>query len=258
MNHVLFAGCSYTAGSGWELEHKDPNLWVNLLHQNTQLKKYNLLNPSIGGRSNAGIFSDAVYNLTHFDCEYAFVAWTSSPRYEMELGLEMYDTRHIIIPNAPSRQHNLNDCTYVPAYLNKIRDRVVSLVHPHYEILNLVCYVNSLIAIASLKNTKLFFINAICPWDQQYFTTLHNVLPSEYTAFTQEIINVVNRSDVECEQLYNKIHNQYYEMGGIQEKYWINLYDSLITQQIDVNSDGLHPGKKSNQLYYEKISQALI
>ena len=258
MNCVLFAGCSYTAGSGWELGPKDSNLWVNLLHQNTQLKKYDLLNSSQGGRSNAGIFSDAVYNLTHFDCKYAFVSWTSSPRYELELGLEMYDTKHCIIPNAPARQHNLNDCNYAPAYLDKIRDRVVSLAHPHYEILNLVYYVNSLIAIADLKNTKLFLINAICPWDQQYFNKLSGVLPSEYTAFTQKIINVVNRSDVECEQLYNKIHNQYQKIGGIQEKYWINLYDSLRTQQVDVNSDRIHPGKKSNQLYYEKISQALI
>jgi len=258
MKHVLFIGCSFTAGTGWELEHKDPNLWVNLLHQNTQLKKYNLLNPSIGGRSNAGIFSDAVYNLTHFDCEYAFVAWTSSPRYELELGLELYTTRHLIIANVPGNQHNLNDCTYTPEYLNKIRDRVVSLAHPHYEILNLVYYVNSLIAIANLKNTKLFFINALCPWDQHYFTKLNNVLPSEYTAYTQEILNVINRADAECEQLYNKIHTQYQEIGGVQETHWLNLYDSLRLHRVDVNGDGSHPGKKSNQLYYEKLSQALF
>jgi len=237
MKSVLFAGCSYTAGNGWELESKDPNLWVNLLYQNTALNQWPLLNVSRGGRSNAGIFSDAVYNLTHHDCEYAFVAWTCSPRYEMELGLETYDTRYVIVANSTERQHNLNDCTYTVDYLRKINDRVILLAHPHYEILNLVYYVNSLIAIAKLTGTKIFFINSLCAWDQNYFDRLHNVLPSEYTPFTQKIINVSSRADNECEQIYNKIHNQYKELGGIQETTWVNLYDSMRKNKIDTNLD---------------------
>ena len=256
MEHVLFSGCSFTFGSGFDLESQDPNLWVNLLHQNTQLKKYNLLNTGLGGRSNAGIFSDAVYNLVKFDCKYAFITWTSSPRYELDLGLELYDTHHSVIPNASARQHNLNDCIYTPEYLNNVRDRFVTLAHPHYEILNIVYYINSLVEIAKLKKTKLFFINGLCEWDQDYFIRLTNVLPSEYTPFTQRLINIDSRDDFEIFQIYDKIHNQYERFGGIQESMWLNLYTSMKSTKIDVNSDNLHPGPKSNQFYYTQFNKS--
>jgi hypothetical protein len=257
MRHVLFSGCSFTFGSGWELESKDPNLWVNLLYQNTELLQHHLLNSAKGGRSNAGIFSDTVYNLTHKDCEYAFVAWTSSPRYEMELGLETYETRHVITANSTGRYYNLNDFNYTPDYLNNIRDRLISLSHPHYEILTLVYYINSLVALAKLTNTKIFFINGICPWDQNYFNRLHNVLPAEYTPFTQKIMNVNNRCDDECKQIYNKLHNQYEEFGGIHEDKWVNLYSSFHSNQIDVNYDNQHPGRQSNYNYYITVKNFL-
>ena len=86
-DHTLFAGCSYTSGGGFELEHKQPELWVNLLHKNfDQFKDTELLNVSVGGRSNAGIFQDAVSSILKYNVKYAFVSWTDMPRYELDLG----------------------------------------------------------------------------------------------------------------------------------------------------------------------------
>ena len=36
MQYTLFTGCSYTAGTGFDLLDKDDNLWVNLLHKTHQ------------------------------------------------------------------------------------------------------------------------------------------------------------------------------------------------------------------------------
>jgi hypothetical protein len=258
MRYTLFAGCSYTFGSGFLQEKSDPDLWVNILHKNVkELSETHLLNVARGGRSNAGIFSDAVYNLVNYDCKYAFIEWTSCPRYELELGLEMYPTSQQFMPNAPTRDHNLNDCTYSASYLESLRDRFTSLSHPHYEIKVILYYINSLVALAKITGTKIFFINGICPWDAEYFRQLYDVLPESYTKFTKNILNADNRSDDEIFLIYNKMHNEYKEHGGIQTEYWLNLYQSMISQRIDRNSDGLHPGKLSNQIYANQFSLAL-
>tara|TARA_R110000868_G_scaffold222193_1_gene474060 strand:- start:256 stop:1047 length:792 start_codon:yes stop_codon:yes gene_type:complete len=259
MNYTLFAGCSYTYGTGFSQEKHDPDLWTNILHNKvSQLKKTTLLNVAISGRSNSGIFADAVFNITKHNCKYAFVEWTSSPRYELELGLELYRTRQVFsLDSVAPISHNLHDCTYSAAYLNRIGYRFASLAHQHYEIRNLVYYVNSLVAIAAIKGTKLFFINGLCGWDQCYFNEIENAFPDAYTEFTKKILNVATRDDSEIFAIYKKIHNQYNEYGGIQETHWLNLYRSMQQQRIDRNSDNVHPGKLSNRLYADQFSLEL-
>jgi hypothetical protein len=113
MSYTLFTGCSYTHGDGFDLYTNQPELWVNLLHKNNPyLEKTQLLNVAIGGRSNAGIFQDTVWNLVNKDCKYAFVEWTSVPRYEFSTGLEFYSTRAMFSPNCKQLDHRLNDVTY--------------------------------------------------------------------------------------------------------------------------------------------------
>lgn len=257
MKQVLFAGCSYTAASGFELGKDDPRAWVNLVHKNSWLAKYELNNVASGGRSNAGIFQDAVLHMSKGDTAVAFVAWTSVPRYAMHLGLETYDTSAIFVPNCELRDHNLHDIKYSKRYLHSIRDRFTSLAHPHYEILQLLDYVNALVNLARLAEIQLYFINALCPWDDGYFDRLSDVLPESYTEFTKQIIKTKTRDDAEVFEIYNNIHTQYEQAGGIQPRHWINLYGSFRQQLVDFNSDGRHPGTESNQLYYRQITQVL-
>jgi hypothetical protein len=54
------------------------------------------------------------------------------------------------------------------------------------------------------------------------------------------------------------IHTQYAEYGGIQEKYWLNLYNSLQNQQVDtVSSADFHPGYQSQELYTSYLAPIL-
>lgn len=259
MSKILFSGCSYIDGVGFAEEKQDPNLWVNLLHQeNPWFRSLDLVNVGLRGRSNAGIFQDSIWHLTQDHFDFAVVSWTSMPRFEMELGLETYATRQVFVANGPTRTHNLNDIVYDQKYLAKIRDRLITLVHLHGEILNLVYYVNCLVKIAERQGTRIFFVNALCPWDKNYFVELKDFMPEEATEFTKkEIINLENRKDEEFFLLYKKIHTEYQQAGGIQEKHWLNLYNSLRQNKIDTNDDDLHPGIKSNKLYCKFLNQAL-
>jgi hypothetical protein len=258
MAYTLFSGCSYTYGSGFSLEKDDPSLWVNLLHsQNQYLSKTQLLNVSEGGRSNDGIFQDTVYNLSKYTVQYALVEWTSMPRYRVSLGLELYETKVDFMPNCSTRDVNLNKINYTSSYLDSIRDRFTSLADYHHEICKVITFTNALINLCKLTSTRIFFINGICPWDKDYFVKLYDVLPSGYTEFTKKLLNVDSRDDDEIFKLYDKIHHEYDSIGGVQQDHWLNLYQSMRSQQIDVNNDNQHPGVVSNQTYCNKFNQIL-
>jgi len=259
MSTSLFSGCSFTAGTGFELGKDAPELWVNLLHsRHPKLNKTRLLNIGFCGRSTANIFKHTVFTiLAEASIKYVFVNWTSVPRYELSLGLEEYNTWQCFKPGNNFVQHNLHNIVYPAEYLKKINDRFTTLTNDHSEIVDVLYYVNAINQLCQLKNCQVFHINALCPWDNNYFTKLSNCLPNNYTNYTKKLIQTDSRDDDQVFRLYDRIHNEYNSAGGIQEHTWLNLYSSMIDQQVDVNSDKIHPGINSNQLYYQQFNQAL-
>ena len=257
MSITLYTGCSYTAGCGWDRERNDPNLWVNILHSsNTHLCNTTKINLGVSGASNAEIFYTTVNGILEHQPKYVFVEWTSYPRYNVLLSLESYQSQQTFIFGAECFDHKLHNISYTKQYLSGIRDRFLSLHHPHQGILQIVEYTNALLKITKLTGTNVFFINGICPWDNNYFDSLDNVLPSQYTEYTQSLLDCETRNDSEIFQLYNKIHSEYQQAGSIQLAHWLNLYQSMRSELIDVNNDGIHPGKQSNIIYSSTISQA--
>jgi hypothetical protein len=221
--YTVFSGCSYASGVGFDLAKDEPVLWVNQLHQRF-FSETTKLNVSFGGRSNAGIFQDTITAIVNHPVKYAVVEWTSMPRYEMELGFELYNTRQGFIPGSPCRDHNLNYIQYTSKYLESIRDRFTSLAHDCYEILNVIQYTNTIVRLANQQGTRVFFVNGMCPWDNDFFDKKINVLPDQYTPYTQTLLNTVNRADTEIFQLYDKLHNELEDRGGVNKPLWLNLY----------------------------------
>lgn len=273
MSKVVFTGCSFTAGNGWidlppgdseKIECKDsPSLWVNLCYnQLRQLKDLELVNYGVGGASNAEIFKNTVNAISEYDqnIDIIFCQWTSMPRYQFNIGLELWTTNEAFSPDSRSKfDVNLsNGTTWSGKYLDDLLDRFLVLQHLHNEIINVVEYSNILQRLAQKFNIKLYFINGLCPWDQDYFIRLNNVLPEEYTPFTKDkILEIKFRSDEDIFKLYNKLHNDYNKAGGIDPTQWINLYSSILDNKIDVNYDKKHPGTQSNQHYFQQVKTFL-
>ena len=258
MSVTVFVGCSFTSGKGFELEQQEPNLWVNLLHKNIPaIAKTKLVNKGRSGASNSDTFQLAVDNILTHRPEYAFVQWTSGPRYNVVLGVETYSASQYFGHDGEVFAHNLHNENYTLSYLANIRDRFLSLHHPHGDILKVVEYTNILTKLAETTGTKLFFINGICPWDDHFFDQLSDCLPSNYTPYTQKILDTETRDDDEIFALYNKIHSEYTQAGGIDQSRWLNLYNSLSKNKIDTNNDGTHPGIKSNQAFFDFLSTSL-
>ena len=269
MNKIVFSGCSFTAGSGWnkdniEAECKShPDLWVNLCcNQINQLKNLEIINIGVGGSSNTEIFELAAQTIAEygFAISVMFCEWTSMPRYIFDVGFELWPTTERI-PRGSKYTHDINlNCGkhWDRKYINDLLDRFFVLHHLHREIIKVVRYSSILQKLAQKFNIKLYFINGLCPWDQDYFVRLVDAMPEQYTPFTKkEILNIESRNDEDIFKLYKLMHDNYDLAGGIDTSDWVNLYNSMQQNLIDTNYDNKHPGTKSNQLYFQTIKTFL-
>jgi len=273
MKSVVFVGCSFTAGTGWtdpdlttstKTEAKDhPDLWVNLCHQNIEtLKQLELINLGKAGATNTEIFENTVRAISTYkeNVDTIFCQWTAMPRYNFNVGFELWDTSESFDTHIRKHDVNLNKGDHWPRqYVVDLLDRLRSMHHLHWEILKVVDYTNIITALGHSFGIKnIFFINGLCPWDENYFIELHNVKPEKYTPFTKKsILNIDTRDDSDIYTLYHLAHAHYNKAGGINPSSWINLYHSFLNQRIDTNFDHRHPGLKSNQLYYQTIQSHL-
>lgn len=257
---VLFSGCSYTAGTGLTClknTKNDPNLWVNLLHKDLFFDK-ELLNISVAGNSNSSIFKDTMWHILNVSgIDTAIVQWSSMPRINFNLGFELYDSSVCVMPSSDYRDYYLNDITYSKKYLKSICDRFIVLPHDQKEIVDLLQYVNALKQVCKLKNIRLFLVNGLCPWDHNFFTHKDAKTPDLLSAYTQQILNIKNRDDDEIFSLYKKMHNEFKQAGGVNEKCWVNLYSSMRDLKIDVGIDDAHPGIGANLNYARNFSEKI-
>ena len=275
---LLFAGCSYTAGNGWtdtdpdesaKIEVKDsPHLWVNLCHDRIdRLSQLDLINVGRGGASNTDIFQNTVRQMiAHGDnIDTVICQWTSGPRYNWNVGFELWNTSEGFTEKemlTQRRNHdiNLNRGDHWPRdYIDDLTSRMMTLHHLHWEVLKVVDYANMIYCLAQqLQIPNVFFVNGLCIWDDNYFTKLQNAKPESYTEFTKkEILNIDTRDDADILELYNLAHQHYEEAGGVAHLPWINLYGSFHHRRIDTNFDNSHPGVESNLLYYNLIQARL-
>ena len=273
MAKVVFSGCSFTAGNGWidtDLEKslqteckESPDLWVNLCHnQIDRLKTLDLVNIGQGGASNLEIFKNTVKVIGQYNnnIDTIFCQWTSVPRYNFSVGFESWPTTEGLQQSVRSTEDvNLNkNISWDRAYLDDLLDRLLVLHHLHGEIVKVVEYCNILQSLVNLFDIKIYFINGLCPWDQDYFVRLTEVLPEQFTPFTKkEILNIDSRDDNDIFKLYTQLHDEYQLAGGIDPTKWINLYSSMSSNKVDTNFDQLHPGTKSNQIYFQQIKTFL-
>jgi hypothetical protein len=261
---IVFAGCSFTAGSGWNptspicKDHE--KLWVNLCYHNIEkFSKLELENVGIPGASNTDIFEAVSESLMRHDVDTVLIQWTAMPRYQFHVGLELWDTDECMIRNNP-RQHDhiLVDGIYSRKYVTRLLDELRIMHHLHFEIVKVLKYSFLIKKLCDRLSVKYFFINGICPWDNNYFVRLgNNVLPEDYTSFTKNnILKIHNRDDQDIFKIYKYIHDVY-DQYPIDHSSWINLYQPFKDIMVDRNFDNEHPGEISNKNFFELVRKKI-
>lgn len=242
-----------TRGHGLDLEQDDPKLWVNTVFKPLGT----VTNISESGRNNYWIFLEALSEVIKNSYDVVVVGWSATPRYNFNAGLELYPTVTQLV-NKDVVDVNPGH-TYKGSWLKKIGDDLRIMHNDHWDILDLVKYVNALIHVQETCNRKkIFFVNTSSPWENGFFKHKKITVPSELSEHEQRMLQAETRDDVETIAIYNMIHSQYSHHGGIRESHWLNLYQSLRSMQIDrVSATDYHPGYRSQNKFAEYLKPVL-
>ena len=249
---LLVSGCSFTKGHGLESEQNNPRLWVNQLSKKLNSKVNNIAHH---GYSNQSIFLETLHNISVNDYDLVIVAWSVIPRWNFNLGFELHSTHTHLNRRRRRRPINTNLKHFSAEWQNELKNKLLEGHNDHWHLLELVKYVNILINMQTkLKNQKIVFVNTYGPWPDNFFSKKNITSPSDLSDFEQNILNVEARDNEEIFKLYNLMHEQYSQSGGIQEKYWLNLYNSFEKLKIDNASEvDFHPGYASQDIFVEQL-----
>jgi hypothetical protein len=261
MTFALISGASVSAGVGLDKGSLDSSLFVNrLIIENLNYSLNQIDNISVVGIDNKRIFLDTALKIITKQYTHVFVCWQCIPRINIDIDLEVYQTTvPIISPTKIFRNIDLvTGQRFTASKLSRINEDLLRYHSVHWEILDLIKYINILWYLAQTTNTKLHFINYSLCWDTDYFQRIEWQVSSDLTYFTQEILQSELRDDQESAELYSMIHSQYDSAGGIKEELWLNLYQSLHQVQVDtISTTDLHPGIKSQDKFVELLTPIL-
>jgi hypothetical protein len=252
IKNVLAVGCSLTYGAGLPRELNDPALWVNQICSGRYIR-----NQAKIGANNEWIFLEAVTAMRQHSYDLVIVGWSVIPRYNFHVGLELYPVETKL--NEDFDINLNNQVTFTNRWLRDTGDRLRTMHNDHWDILNIVKYVNALIEMQEIsRKGKILFVNTASPWRDGYFQKQSPKSPSDLDLYVQSLLQVTTRDDHEIFALYDMIHDHYQQYGGIQEQHWLNLYRPLVSMQIDRISDqDPHPGPQSQEIFAHYLSPIL-
>lgn len=255
---MLVSGCSFANGSGLPDQQSNPRIWANQLAAN--IGCHHVQNVAKTGANNHWIFLETMSALIQCQYDMVIIEWSAIPRYHFRAGLELYttDTKLDAVPINLVGGHTIS-----AAWLQETKNRLLTFHNDHWDILDIVKYVNVLIELqVNTRQKHIFFVNGLAPWPDQYFQKKTINRPSDLDSYTYNLLQSDIRDDEEIFRLYDMIHDHYDAYGGIRESFWLNLYQSQLHSKVDtVSKDDLHPGYASQDLfadrYYRIIKQQL-
>jgi len=245
--NILVTGCSMTYGHGLEFNKDDPRLWVNSTLHSVFGDDITIDNIAKDGMNNHWILLETMNGIRTKQYDMVVVGWSSIPRYCFHVDVELYEVHTALRPGAMDINSNRFEKTSA-SWLRKTGDRLRKIHNDYWDILDLIKYVNVLME--STHGDKVFFVNTMIDYPREYFKYKKFEFPDEISEYEQELLNVPGRSDDAVKELYDMMHDEYNNYGGIHEDRWINLYDSLKSKQVDDISDSdNHPSYMSQKLY---------
>jgi len=243
--NFTFIGCSFTAGIGLGLEKHDPNLYANIVADNFSADIYNV---AVGGNSNYNIFITALKELLFNTPDKLFVQWSALNRLWLYPG----PNTELFLAHTVISDYNYRNIVYSKKKLQEFANIYHILNHDYKNLLDLIGYCNTL---TKINNCQIIFINGLLPWTQEILNkaTVEN-FSENLSMYSKEVLEFDTRDDSEITELFTNLNNA---VLSLEQSCWVNMFDSMVTTQIDLGNDSSHPGPKSHQLYAEMIIKYL-
>lgn len=248
---ILANGCSYVFGTGLDENKKDPNNFINVLFENRS--GVFIDNLAFSGKSNLEIFESTIETIQNQHYDEVYVGWTSYPRHHFYLGFDCHDyPGHRF---SPSAQHTDNFKHLSIKELTSA-NKVLTSCHDHYQISSILRYSK----ILKKMHDKIYFINVLCNWSNGFFIKKKYREPRDLDLYTQQILDVENRTDEQILDLYNKQHQDYLSIIKDDSFWdnWLNLYCPAKNFKIDIGNDNSHPGPLSYRAFGQFLQSKLL
>jgi hypothetical protein len=243
---ACFNGCSFTVGEGFESpEEKDLYVYDRLVANSIG---YNRINIAVPGSSNHRIFIRSVNAIEKGICDILFVQWSALSRIWLSPGPEAW---YCAMPSP-----TVNEYVYRNKVLLKGKEKLNFEItlnlfnHDYNNILELVDYCNILSKLAKQSNVQIVYINGLVPWTRDLVTALTDDLNNSLSLYTKEILDFSSRDDDDIKKNFLNLQQKFSTMDLSQ---WVNVFDSLQNNMVDIGTAGHHPGIKSNQWIANKI-----
>jgi len=237
-----FIGCSFTVGEGLDYEKDDQNNYTNIL--TSHYSADTMTNLSIGGNSNYNIFITALNEILFNAPDKIFVQWSALNRLWVYPGP---DTQ-LALSYTIKEDYNYRDIYYSKKQLQEFTNVYHILNHDYNHLLNLINYCNIL---TKINNCQVIFINGLVPLTHEILdkNTATN-FSGNLSEYSKEILEFDTRDDDELNKFFNKLN---IAVTSLDNRYWVNMFNSLQNQAVDVGNDNLHPGIKSHHRYADMI-----
>lgn len=243
-----FIGCSFTVGEGLELEKNDLQNYANIVAGYYNAEVTNL---SESGNSNYRIFKTALELLLFDKTDVLFVQWSSLNRLWVYPG----PNTELLLSLKIANDYAYRDIFYTKTQLQKLSNHWHYLNHDYGRLLELVDYCLILEQLAKNSATQLVFINGLLPWTSE-ISSIESVSDFDInlSSYTKELLDFTNRDNLELCELFMQLHNH---VAKLNSDLWVNQFDSMAIQSVDVGTDNMHPGPDSHKLFASTVIKHL-
>lgn len=243
-NKILFAGCSFTAHSGFAAENLDRYHWPVLLSKHYD---FDFINLAIGGINNEEIFLRTLESASQTNYELIVIMWTEIGRKSIYYA-----------------DNNVDDFTIInngePCGLNYKTAEVQTYSKLHYAYFNnryveLKRWLLEIIALQNIfeKNKQPFlFIKGF----ENYLVDFLKVkyVNNAFLLATDNIKKILDFDNRPDDYILKKIDVIKGLIQQINKSHWINFYQpSFFDMQMDSADDRMHPGPQTNRLLLDTL-----
>lgn len=237
-----FIGCSFTVGEGLDHEKDDQNNYTNILanHYSADI----ITNLSVKGNSNYNIFITALNEILFNTPDKIFVQWSALNRLWVYPGPDT----ELTLSHTIRSDYKYGDIYYSKKQLQEFTNAYHILNHDYKNLITLINYCNIL---TRISNCQIIFINGLLPWTQEISDKNTAINFSEnLSAYSKELLGFNTNDDDKLNKFFSKLN---VEVTSLDKKYWVNMFNSLKNQAIDLGNDNAHPGIKSHHWYADMI-----
>lgn len=247
MSHVCWNGCSFTVGEGFPEDQRNHFVYRSLVDKHFEFSS-DLL--ATGGASNYKIFMSSAQAVISGKYDIVFTQWSMLNRIWLYPGP---DTSFFL--NDAIKDYRYRDIYISPKDKQRLKDQLLILNHDYHNILDVIQYCNILENLSLSCRTKLVFINGCLPWNNDLNNnTVREDLEKCLSDYTKSILDFDRREDNEIINFFQQLQSKF---STLNQSLWVNIFDAMYKNIIDVGPEGHHPGVETHKWMYNIISKHL-